>query len=105
MFTGTGIAAAFGAAACCALPILLASAGLGTAWIASIGAVTGPYRTILLGIAAMALAAGALLLWRQQRAARTCTAGTVCAPPATRLATGIGIIVGMALLVAAFIYG
>jgi len=31
-----GLAAAFGAASCCALPLLLGSLGLGSAWLVSV---------------------------------------------------------------------
>src|SRR3546814_9248079 len=44
-FTLAGIAAAFGLAACCALPFLLASVGLGAAWLAGVAVVAAPYRT------------------------------------------------------------
>src|SRR3546814_13289853 len=50
--TLAGIAAAFGVAACCALPILLASAGIGAAWLSGVAVVSAPYRTPLLVIGA-----------------------------------------------------
>src|SRR3546814_4814390 len=60
------ISAAFGLAACCALPFLLASVGLGAAWLAGVAVVAAPYRTPLLTIGALCLIAGAVLLTRQQ---------------------------------------
>ncbi len=96
--TGTGIAAAFGAAACCALPVLLASAGFGTAWLGSVALVASPYRLPLLVIAALSLIAGTVLLVRQQRLARSCLPGSSCAKPATRFLTLAGLIAGFALL-------
>ena len=96
--TGAGVAAAFAAAACCALPVLVAGAGLGTAWLGTIASVTSPYRNVLLALAAVSLAAGAILLWRQQRVARICVPGGVCASPATRLLTLVGLLAGFVLL-------
>src|SRR3546814_6600336 len=65
-FTLAGIAAAFGLAACCALPFLLASVGLGAAWLAGVAVVAAPYRTPLLTIGALCLIAGAVLLTRSE---------------------------------------
>jgi len=98
------VAAAFGAAACCALPILLAGAGLGTAWLGAIASITSPYRSLLITVAAVSLAIGAVLLWRQQRAARVCPPGGACASPATRLLTLIGLLAGLVLLWLAYLY-
>ena len=53
--TLAGIAAAFGVAACCALPILFASAGIGAAWLGGVAIVAAPYRTPLLLIGALCL--------------------------------------------------
>lgn len=103
-FTGAGIAAAFGAAACCALPIILASAGLGTAWLGSVALVTSPYRTPLLILAAASLIVGAVLLWRQQRRAQTCAPGGICASPLTRILTFVGLIAGIVLLWLGYFY-
>src|SRR3546814_16896692 len=74
-FTLAGIAAAFGLAACCALPFLLASVGLGAAWLAGVAVVAAPYRTPLLTIGALCLIAGAVLVTLQQLLAARCGAG------------------------------
>lgn len=72
-----GIAAAFGAASCCALPILLGSIGLGGAWLTGIAWLAAPHRTTLLAVAvACLLGGGALFLWR--RRAAVCTADGRC---------------------------
>lgn len=97
-FAGAGIAAAFGAAACCALPALFAGAGLGTAWLTSIALAASPYREPLLAVAAASLVIGAILLWRQQRAARACAPGGFCASRAGRLVTLVGLVAGTILL-------
>src|SRR3546814_4751698 len=70
--TLAGIAAAFGVAACCALPILFTSAGIGAAWLGGVAIVAAPYRTPLLLIGALCLLAGAALLLRQQVTAARC---------------------------------
>lgn len=93
-----GIAAAFGVAACCALPIVLAALGIGAAWLGGIGAAAAPYRIPLLTVAALSLMAGAVLLLRQQRAAALCGPEGVCTPAAMRLATFAGLLLGSALL-------
>ncbi len=65
LLTLGGLAAAFGVAACCALPLLLVSLGLGSAWLGGIASLSAPFRSLLLVFAALALAGGAFLLWRQ----------------------------------------
>lgn len=104
LLTVAGLGAAFGVAACCALPLLLISVGLGTAWLGGIASVTAPYRALLLVFAALTLAGGAILLWRQQRHAATCGPNGVCTPPAVRVLTLVGLIIGVVLLVAGYLY-
>jgi hypothetical protein len=41
-----GLAAAFGLASCCGLPFLLASMGLGTAWLTGFALLAAPHRSI-----------------------------------------------------------
>lgn len=93
-----GIAAAFGVAACCALPILLASAGLGAAWLGGIAIVAVPYRTPLLAVGSMCLLAGAVLLVRQQVAASRCGPEGICTPAAMRIITLTALLIGAVLL-------
>src|SRR5579859_7749938 len=80
LFTLGGVAAAFGVASCCALPLLLTTIGVSTAW----------------------LGGGAVLWWRQQRAAATCGPGGLCAPPLVRALTLGGLLVGALLLWAGY---
>ena len=103
-FTLAGIAAAFGVASCCALPFLLASAGIGAAWLGGIAMVAMPYRTPLLLIGAACLILGAFLLFRQQRAAARCGPGGACTPRWVRLLTLAGLLLGAALLWAGYHY-
>ena len=77
-----GLAAAFGIAACCALPLPLINFGPGTAWLGGIASITEPNRTLPLSMAALTLTGGAILLWRQQSPAKTCGPDGVCTPQA-----------------------
>ncbi len=98
-----GFAAAFGAAACCALPLLLGSLGLGSAWLLALAWVAAPHRIALLAIAIVCLASGSgVLLWRRHRAAS-------CVPAAgrrlalTSLVTAV-LSLGVVLVVLGFLY-
>lgn len=99
-----GIAAGFGVAACCALPMLLASVGIGSAWLARIAMAALPYRVPLLAIGALCLLAGAALLIRQQAAAARCGASGACTSRATRLITLAGLLIGAVLLWLGYVY-
>jgi mercuric ion transport protein len=100
-----GLAAAFGVAACCGLPFILAGLGLGAAWLGGVGRLAAPHRGVLLLVAAVSLAAGAAALWRQHRAIQACRLDGPCARPDVRLVTLAGLLVGAALLVVGDIYG
>lgn len=102
---GGGVFAAFGAAACCALPLMLVSAGIGSAWLGGISPIFAPYRDPLLALASVLLLIGAFRLWGQHRAARACPTDTACASLFYRAATLAGLIVGTALVIGAIIYG
>ena len=104
LLTVAGLVAAFGVAACCALPLLLISLGLSTAWLGAVASFAEPNRDLLLVFAALALAGGAFSLWRQQRHAARCSPGGVCTPPAVRVLTVVGLLVGVALLIAGYLY-
>ena len=104
LLTLAGLGAAFGLAACCALPMVLISLGLGTAWLGGIASIASPNRALLLVVGALALAGGAILLWRQQRHAARCGPNGVCTPPAVRLLTLVGLIIGVVLLIAGYLY-
>ncbi len=104
LLTLGGVAAAFGVASCCALPLLLASFGLGTAWLAGVAMVAVPYRNLLLAASALALLGGAVLLWRQQQAAASCAPGGKCAPQIVRVLNLLGLLIGASLLWAGYTY-
>lgn len=104
LLTLGGLAAAFSVASCCALPLLLASFGLGTAWLTGVALAAVPHRNLLLVVSAIALLGGAVLLWRQQRAAMTCKPGGVCVPPSIRVINLIALVIGAVLLWAGYTY-
>ena len=106
LLTLGGLVAAFGAASCCALPMLLSSLGLGGAWLFGLSLLVGPHRTALLAAAALGLVGGAFLLWQQRRgAAAACAPGTACSPnPAARRVTAVGLALGCALLTLTYLY-
>lgn len=102
MLTAGGLLAGFAAAACCALPLLLGTLGLGTAWLFGVAVVAAPHRTALLIVGGVALALAALLWWRQRT--DECEPGAWCAKPGVRLLTLIGLVIGVMLLVAGYVY-
>jgi mercuric ion transport protein len=104
LFTVGGLAAAFGLASCCALPLLLTTIGVGTAWLGGVALMAAPHRGALLAIGALCLVAGAILLWRQQRAAAACGPNGACTPPPVRALTLVGLLIGVALLWAGYTY-
>ncbi len=98
LLTIGGIAAAFAAAACCALPIMLASLGIGAAWLGGIASVTAPHRDLLLGLGILGVVGGAILLFRMQCAAAICGPAGVCAPRWLRALLLLGLVAGATLL-------
>ena len=92
----TGGIAALLAGACCVVPLVLVSLGLGGAWLANLQLLE-PYRPLFIvgAVAALGFAG-----WRIYRPAAGCQAGQVCAVPQTRRAHRIGFWCVVALLVA-----
>ena len=103
-FTLGGLAAAFGLASCCALPLAFATLGLSAAWLGGIAIIAAPYRDALLVVGAGGLVGGAVLLWRQQRRAMACGPQGVCSPPAVRRLTIFGLLIGTGLFLAGLAY-
>jgi hypothetical protein len=64
LFILGGLAAAFGVASCCALPMLLTTIGVSTASLGGLALLAAPHRGVLLIFGALCLAGGAALLWR-----------------------------------------
>ena len=85
------------------MPFLLATAGLGTAWLTGFASLVAPHRSILLIVGAACLAGGAVLFWRQQRIA-ACTPGAFCSRPTVKSLTLTGLLVGLVLLYLGYAY-
>jgi mercuric ion transport protein len=81
-----GVAAAFGAASCCALPLLLGTLGLGSAWFVTVASIAAPHRLALLAVAIGCLAAGGVLQWRR-RGIAACETGACRNPVITSVVT------------------
>jgi mercuric ion transport protein len=75
---------------------MVATLGLGTAWLRGFALLAAPHRLSLLAAATLCLAGASVLLWRQRAA--ICVPGAVCTRPAIRGATMIGLLVGLVLL-------
>ena len=101
LLTVGGVGAEFAAPSCCGLPFLLASTGVGSAWLTGLAIFSAPYRPPLLVGAAVCLLGGAALLWRQQKVARACGVGTM---PLARNAIIVGLAVGAALFYLGYAY-
>lgn len=97
-----GLLAGLATASCCALPILLGTFGVGSAWLFRLAVLAAPHRTALLIAGAAAIAMAAVLLWRQRT--QVCEPGALCSKPAVRITTSIGLVIGVILLVAGYIY-
>ena len=82
----------------------LISLGLSTAWLGGIASIAAPNRALLMAVAALTLGGGAVLLWRQQRHAATCGPNGLCTPPVVRVLTLVGLIMGVSLLIAGYLY-
>jgi mercuric ion transport protein len=103
LLAATGFAAAFGAASCCALPLLLGSIGLGGAWFLALAWIAAPHRIALLAVAVICLAGGALLLWQRRRTSRVPDAAPRRRSALVALATGV-LSLGAVLVVLGFLY-
>ena len=104
LLTAGGLVAAFSAASCCGLPFILATLGLGTAWLYGIAVLAAPHRTILLGAAGVFLVGGAILMWRQRRMSTFCASGGICTKPAVHGLTMAGLLAGFVLLYLGYAY-
>ena len=98
-----GLAAAFGAASCCALPMILGGLGLSSAWLFGFAVLAAPHRLALITVALVSLvAAGAVLAWH--RRAIACVEGAACGNRAVAPLVIVFLIVGAALAVAGYVY-
>jgi mercuric ion transport protein len=96
-----GIGAAFALAACCAVPLALASLGIGAAWLAPVVSVSQPHAEVLTGVSAIALLGSVGVV---ARAPKGCEPNATCARPWFRWAIIAAAFVGAALLVLSKVY-
>ena len=96
-----GLASAFAFASCCALPAILAGAGLGTAWLAPAGELGGRLGAWLATASLPALIGAE---WLVARASRQCAPDALCARPAFRITIAGVAVIGAVLLVLGQIY-
>lgn len=97
----TGLLAAFGVAACCALPVALGALGLGSAGLFAVATVVGPYQLHALAAAVASLLGAGLIMWRQRRMGACGVAGT-CAHPAIDWTSKLAVALGIGLLALTF---
>jgi len=103
LLAAAGLAAGFGAASCCAIPLLLGGIGLGRAWLASLAMVAGPYRSLLLAAATICVLGGGLLLWRGQTA-NACAADAACNRSPVMRATFVTLSLAIVLTALGFVF-
>jgi mercuric ion transport protein len=99
-----GLAAAFGAASCCALPLLLGSLGLGTVWLVTVAWFVEPHRLALLAVAIICLGSGgAALLWRRRHMA-ACAPDVACGGQVVTALVTCVLSLGAVLVVLGFMF-
>ena len=98
-----GLAAAFGAASCCALPMLLCSLGISSALFLGLAILAAPHRIALVGAAALCLVGAGIMLALRWRAI-ACAPGSVCGHRAIAPLVMTLVIVGSALALAGYLY-
>ncbi len=69
-----GVLAGIGASACCAVPLLLLSMGIGGAWIAHLTALE-PYRPVFIVLTGLFMG---LAFWKLYLAPQSCAVGDDC---------------------------
>lgn len=99
---GTALGAALGASACCTIPLVLVSFGVGGAWIGSLTALA-PYRWVFVGLALSALGYAGYNEWRRSRRP-DCDCDTVFSSAMRRTLLGTGALVAL-LIVSPWLFG
>ena len=103
IIAGGGFAAAFAAASCCGLPVLLGWLGLGSGWLAAIAWVSAPHRGLLVLTALFLLLGGTgMFLWR--RRVTCCRTGISADRRGASVLLSAFLIVGAGLVVLSYLY-
>jgi mercuric ion transport protein len=100
-FAAGGFLAAFGVASCCALPVALSLLGISAASLVGVGYLAAQYQQELFYAAVICLGASAFIMV-QQRRARMCAPGTVCARPLLDWGSKIALVLAVGFLVLTF---
>lgn len=95
-----GVLGALAASACCILPLVLLSVGIGGAWIGNLTALA-PYQPIF---AAFTIAVLGLGFWRVYGPRRACAEGKACARPLPNRSVKAGLWLATALFGAALAF-
>lgn len=103
LLAAAGLAAAFGVASCCALPVALSLVGIGaaSASLFVIGSLAAPYQHVLFYAAVLLLGAAGVVMWRQRRV-RACSPGAARARPALDAASIAAMVLALGLLALTF---
>ena len=96
-----GIGAAFALAACCAVPLLLSSLGIGAAWLAPVVSASQPHTGALTGLSAIALLGSVGVV---ARAPTHCEPTATCARPWFRWTIVVAAVIGAVLLALSKLY-
>ena len=96
-----GFTSAFAVASIYALPVVLNAVGFGTGWVESLGYQAEPHRTLLLYVAGLCLAIGAVMLWFGQQNVHAAYVSEAETPPVIRAITFVGLVGGALLLLVA----
>lgn len=100
-FAAGALLAAFGVASCCALPLALATLGVGSVALAGIAVLVGPYQIHVLAAAVVCLFGAAFVMVRQRRA-RTCGRAKATSGPLLGWFAAVAIALALALLALTF---
>lgn len=96
-----GMLGALAASACCVVPLLLFSLGIGGAWIANLTALA-PYKPLFVAATAALLGYGFYAVyWKPKRA---CATDAACAKPLPNRLVKLGLWIASVLIVIAFAF-
>ena len=96
-----GILGALAASACCILPLVLFSLGVGGVWVGRLASLA-PYQPWFIGFAAISIGYGFWQVYRRPRPA--CAEGAACARPLPRRLVETALWTATVLVLAAIIY-
>ncbi len=96
-----GILGALAATACCILPLVLFSLGVGGVWVGRLASLA-PYQPYFIGFAALSIGYGFWLVYRRPRAA--CAEGDACARPLPKRLVKTALWSATVLVLAALVY-